>query len=200
LFKYTRDELGVVPLGGVFSKYLNAHETAILLALVKSVTPRVIIEFGCNQGITAKRLLDNLPGLQKYIGIDVLPGHRATLPCQQGETPVNAGCYAADDARFFLLLARSQMLRTGHLEAADAVFIDGDHSESAVLHESRLARRLVRTPGLIVWHDYSNPHVEVTHALDQLQREGWPINCVENSWLAFMRVENRDADQAARKR
>jgi predicted O-methyltransferase YrrM len=188
LHKFTREELGVVPLSGVFSKYLNAHETSILLALVKSVAPRVMIEFGCNQGITAKRLLDNLPGLQKYIGIDVLHGHRATLPCQQSETPVNAGWYAADDARFFLLLARSQMLRTGHLEACDAVFIDGDHSEHAVLHESRLARRLIRAPGLIVWHDFGNPHVEVTHALDHLQREGWPINCVEGSWLAFMEI------------
>jgi predicted O-methyltransferase YrrM len=198
LFRYTRDELGVVPLTGAFSKYLNAHETAILLALVNSVAPRVMIEFGCNQGITAKRLLENVPSLQKYIGIDVPHGHRATLPCQQSETPLNAGWYAADDPRFFLLLARSQSLRSGYLEPCDVVFIDGDHSEAAVLHESRLARRLVRTPGLIVWHDYSNPHVEVTHALDHLQYEGWPINCVENSWLAFMRVENRDADQTAR--
>jgi predicted O-methyltransferase YrrM len=198
LLKYTRDELGVVPFDGAFSKYLNAHETAILLALVKSVAPRVMIEFGCNQGITAKRLLENVPSLQKYIGIDVPHGHRATLPCQQSETPVNAGCYAADDERFFLLLARSQMLRSGHLEPCDAVFIDGDHSEHAVLHESRLARRLVRAPGLIVWHDYSNPHVEVTHAIDQLRYDGWPINCVENSWMAFMRVENHDAHQTAR--
>jgi predicted O-methyltransferase YrrM len=190
LRSYAKADLGVVPLRGAFSTYLNACETAILLALVKPVAPRVVIEFGCNQGITAKRLLENLPTLEKYIGIDVPFGHRATLPCQQTETPVNAGWYAADDQRFFLLLSRSQFLRSGHLEPCDVVFIDGDHSEEAVLHESRLARRLVRAPGLIAWHDYSNPHVEVTRALDRLHDEGWPINCVENSWLAFMRVEN----------
>jgi predicted O-methyltransferase YrrM len=189
LRKFTRTDLGVEPLSGAFSKYLNMHETAILLALVKSVAPRVMIEFGCNQGITAKRMLENLPTLERYIGIDVPFGHCATLPCQQTETPVNAGWYAADDERFFYLETRSQMLRTGHLEPCDAVFIDGDHSEHAVLHESRLARRLVRAPGLIAWHDYSNPAVEVTRALDQLVYDGWPINCVEGSWLAFMRVE-----------
>ena len=82
------------------------------------------------------------------------------------------------------------MLRSGHLEACDAVFIDGDHSELAVLHESRLARRLMRGRGIIVWHDYGNNAVEVTHALNRLHNEGWPISCVEHSWLAFMRVEN----------
>jgi predicted O-methyltransferase YrrM len=191
LRRFTRAELSAaVPLAGPTSKYLNAHETAILLALVRSVNPRVMIEFGCNEGITAKRLLENLPTLQRYIGIDVPFGNKPTLECQSTETPVNAGWRAADDPRFFCLEARSQMLRTGHLEACDAVFIDGDHSEAAVLHESRLARRLIRGRGIIVWHDYGNNAVQVTHALNRLHNESWPISCVEHSWLAFMRVEN----------
>jgi hypothetical protein len=95
-----------------------------------------------------------------------------------------------------LLTKRSQLLRTGHLEPCDAVFIDGDHSEAAVLHESRLARRLIRGAGIIVWHDFSNPAVEVTQALSRLDDEGWPINCVEQSWLAFMRVEDGHAEAA----
>ena len=188
--KFTRVELGTVPLGGPTSRYLNAYETSILIALVKSVRPRVMIEFGCNEGITAKRLLESLPTLQKYIGIDVPFGNKPTLACQSSETPANPGWAAAADPRFFYLEARSQMLRTGHLEACDAVFIDGDHSELAVLHESRLARRLMRGRGIIVWHDYGNNAVEVTHALNRLHNEGWPISCVEHSWLAFMRVEN----------
>lgn len=192
LLKCTQADLGIVPIHGRFSKYLGAHEVAILHALIRPLAPRVMIEFGCNEGITAKRLLDNLPTLQRYIGVDVPPDHVATLSCQQGETPTNAGWYAADDPRFFLLECRSQFLRTGHLEPCDVVFIDGDHSEKAVLHESRLARRLVRAPGLIAWHDYSNSAVEVTQALDYLHDDqGWPIVAVEGSWLAFMRVEKR---------
>ena len=195
--KFTRAELGAaVPLAGPTSKYLNGYETAILLALVRSVAPRTMIEFGCNEGITAKRLLENLPTLQKYIGVDVPYGNTPTLSCQINETPISAGWYAADDPRFFYLEARSQMLRTGHLEPCDAVFIDGDHSEAAVLHESCLARRLIRGTGIIVWHDFSNPAVEVTQALNLLHDEGWPINYVENSWLAFMRVEKSDGSES----
>ena len=190
--RFTGTDLGVAPIKGPFSRYLNAHETALLVALVKSVAPKVAIEFGCNLGITGARLLDNVPTLEKYIGIDVPPDHVPSLQCQRDEVPTVAGCYAAHDERFYLLTARSQFLRTGHLEPCDAVFIDGDHSEKAVLHESRLARRLIRGAGIIVWHDFTNPAVEVTQALNRLHDEGWPINCVENSWLAFMRVENAD--------
>jgi predicted O-methyltransferase YrrM len=167
---------------------MTPHETAILVALVRSVAPRVMIEFGCNAGVTAGRLLENVPTLQRYVGIDVPFDHVTTLRCQQSEVPVNAGAHAADDERFFLLTVRSQTLRTGHLEPCDAVFIDGDHSEAAVLHESRLARRLLRPGGIIVWHDYQNPSVEVTQTLDRLHGEGWAIDCVEDSWLAFLRA------------
>jgi hypothetical protein len=138
-----------------------------------------------------------LTTLERYIGINVPYGYDPTLANQRNEVPVNAGWYAADDPRFFLFIARSQFLRTGHLEPCDAVFIDGDHSEQAVLHDSRLARRLIRTAGIIVWHDFTNAAVEVTDALARLHDDGWPINCVEGSWLAFMRVEKSDADLTA---
>ena len=111
--KFTRVELGAVPLGGPTSRYLNAYETSILIALVESVRPRVMIEFGCNEGITAKRLLESLSTLEKYIGIDVAFGNKPALACQSSETPANPGWAAAADPRFFYLEAPSQMLRTG---------------------------------------------------------------------------------------
>jgi predicted O-methyltransferase YrrM len=190
LKKYTSAELGVTPIRGPFSKYLNWNETAILVTLVKSVAPKVMIEFGCNRGTTAARVLDNVPTLQRYIGVDVPANYETRLACQRSEVPDVAGC-DVDDVRFFVLLADSLEVRGFYLEPCEAVFIDGDHSEAVVLHESKLARQLIRDRGIIVWHDYSNKAVEVTQVLDFLHdNEGWPIECVENSWLAFMRVEN----------
>jgi predicted O-methyltransferase YrrM len=179
---------------GPFSEYLGANECSILIDLVKSVRPRVMIEFGCNLGITAKRVLENVPTLEKYIGVDVPAGHLTTLVCQLGEVPQSAGCYA-DDARFHLLSSPTQELEAGDLEPCDAVFIDGDHSFPAVTHESLIARDLVRPGGIIVWHDFQNPSVEVTETLVSLCEQGWPIVGVRNSWLAFMR-RPRDAYQA----
>jgi predicted O-methyltransferase YrrM len=170
-----------------FSRYLSGHETSILVDLVKSVSPRVMIEFGCNAGITAKRVLESVPTLERYIGVDVEPDHVPTLSCQAAEVPAQAGAFAADDPRFFLLSSPSIRLNGDDLEPCDAVFIDGDHSDEAVTYESYMAEELVRRAGIIIWHDYGNPAVEVTRALERLAADGWPIKSVEGSWLAFMR-------------
>lgn len=184
-------------ISGTFSKYLGSVECSILIDLVRSVSPKVMIEFGCNSGITAKRVLDNVPTLKKYIGIDVAPEHITSLICQLDEVPQSAGCYA-DDSRFYLLTSPTQDLSTDNLEPCDAVFIDGDHSFAAVIHESLIAKVLVRPGGIIVWHDFQNPSVEVTAALMSLYEQGWPIVSIRNSWLAFMRIGDHDVTQANR--
>ena len=180
-------DLGVRPVFGVFSKYLNAQETAILVSLVRSVRPVTMIEFGCHAGRTAKVVLDNVPTLQRYIGIDVPADHVPTLACQMSEVSHTPG-YDVEDDRFRLLLAPSRSLVSENLEPCDACFIDGDHSIAAVLHDSHLAKALVRPGGIIVWHDFLNPAVEVTWALNCLRDQGWSIDDVDNSWIAFTRI------------
>jgi predicted O-methyltransferase YrrM len=179
--------LRVVPVRGPFSKYLGSQEVAILIALLRSVEPKVMIEIGCNRGITAKRVLENLPSLQRYIGIDVPPDHVPPLACQQDEIPDCPGSYAAEDDRFWLLIA-DKFSMLDDLEPCDAVFIDGDHSKSAVTRDSFLARALVRPGGIIIWHDVGNTGVEVTEVVEHLHHNGWPIQHVEGSWLAFCRI------------
>jgi predicted O-methyltransferase YrrM len=171
------------------SNYLSSYETAIVATLVNEVQARVMIEFGCNDGRTAKALLRGVPSLERYIGIDVEPGHRPALSCQNQETPTLAGIYAAADPRFLVLLKDSRMLTADDLEACNAVFIDGDHGKAAVEHDSRLARELLRPGGVMIWHDYGNGAVQVTEVLDRLHDdEGWPIARIGETWLAFMKT------------
>lgn len=172
-----------------YNPYLNENETSTLVSLIQSVSPRVMIEFGCNIGRTAKMILDTVTSLETYIGIDVPFDHEPTLRCQRQEIPYTPGWFAASDPRFYLLVREQGSLALGpiDLEFCDAVFIDGDHSERAVRHDSHLARKLIRPGGIIVWHDDGNPAVEVTQALSGLRDEGWPIQSVEGTWLAFMR-------------
>jgi predicted O-methyltransferase YrrM len=186
LQRVSQASIGAERIRGPVSLYLNRNETALLVALVRSVMPRVMIEFGCNLGFTAKRVLDNVPSLERYIGIDVPAGYETTLTCQQSEVPAIAGAYASD-ARFWLLTTEER-LTTDQLEPCDAAFIDGDHSEQGVIRDTDLARGLVRPGGIIVWHDAGNPAVEVTPVLERLSDQGWPIKHIENSWLAFVRT------------
>jgi predicted O-methyltransferase YrrM len=184
--QFTLSELEVKPVKGPFSKYMTPQETAILIKLIGSVSPKVVIEFGCNLGITARRILDNVPSIEKYIGIDVPSNHKPVLSCQIEEVSHAPGYFAHDD-RFQLLIEPSQDITLDKLEPCDAAFIDGDHSYDVVSRDSLLARHLLRPGGIICWHDYNNPSVHVTEVISELCANGWPIHCVENSWLAFMR-------------
>jgi hypothetical protein len=185
-----RDSIERPPIRSFPNLYLNDVETSILVALVKSVTPKVMIEFGCNQGRTAKIIMDNVKSLERYIGIDVPPGTEPTLSCQRNEVPRTAGLYAASDERFWLLVRERGSLGLGpqDLEPCDATFIDGDHSRAAVEHDSFLSRAIVRPNGIVIWHDAGNEAVEVTGVLERLSNQGWPITIIEGSWLAYMRV------------
>ena len=167
--------------------YLNEHETTLLVELVRDAAPKTMIEFGCNLGRTSDVLLKNVPTLQHYVGIDVPSFHRPTLPCQNSEIPDCAGFFARGDPRFELIIRDSRELGPQDLPPCEAIFIDGDHSAAAVRHDSELARAIVQSPGIIIWHDYGNEAVEVTAVIDQLSQQ-WPIKSMTNSWLAYLRI------------
>jgi predicted O-methyltransferase YrrM len=171
--------------------YLGVKETAVLVHMVRSVEPKVMIEIGCQRGVTARNILDNVPSIESYVGIDVEPEHMPTLSGQRSEVPSKAGIEAMADPRFDLIKpprGSADLTAADFGAKCDVVFIDGDHSTSVVLHDSMLARDLVRPGGLIIWHDYTNSTVEVTAVLDQLHKDGWPIVHIEGTWLAFMWV------------
>jgi len=186
----SRDSIEPACIRSFPNLYLNEVETAILVTLVTSVKPKVMIEFGCNQGRTAKIILDNVLSIERYIGIDVPPDHEPTLECQRSEIPRSPGIFAASDERFWLLVRDRGSAGIGpqDLESCDVVFVDGDHSDRAVTHDLHVARVLTRPGGIIVAHDYGNEAVEVTRAIDRLCDQGWPWQHIEGTWLAFMRL------------
>jgi predicted O-methyltransferase YrrM len=170
--------------------YMNDGELDLLVGLFAGVTPKAVLEFGVNTGITARAILENISGIEHYQGIDLEPGGITTLPGQWAEVSRNPGQLALPDKRFELILRPhgSFDLRPKNLISADAIFIDGDHSYGAVMHDTRLAYDLIREGGIIVWHDYLNPTVEVTQALNDLMtREGHRIYHIEGTWLAYQR-------------
>ena len=98
------------------------------------------------------------------------------------------GFLAASDPRFELIIrdCGSLELVPDDLPSCDAVFIDGDHSDAAVTHDSLLAAAIV-PQGIVIWHDANNGSVEVTQVLEHLRAQGWAIETVTGTWLAFCR-------------
>ncbi|WP_199621689.1 class I SAM-dependent methyltransferase [Paenibacillus alkalitolerans] len=147
-----------------------------LVAFSRTFHPKTVIEIGIQRGETAKCILENSPWIEKYIGIDLLPGARTSLPFQQGEIPAIAGEYVKNDPRVELILKPngSRDLSPEDLPAADLILIDGDHSYEGVLFDTLLARIIIRKGGIICWHDYGNSHVPgVTKLINELNiKEG----------------------------
>jgi|SRR6185295_15396293 len=172
-------------------RFFNAGELDRLVALVLSVSPRTMIEFGCNEGRAAATLLLNVPSIERYVGIDVLPGYVTIRECQRKEVPAEPGKYALEDPRFQLIVRPrgSFDLAPADLPLADVAFIDADHSRAGVLNDYDLAKVAVRQGGIIIFHDDNGlGAVEVSETLDELAACGAPIAHVANTWLAFERT------------
>jgi predicted O-methyltransferase YrrM len=170
---------------------MNPGELEVLIALVRSVHPKAVLEFGVNEGRTAKAILDNIPGIEHYQGIDVPLGYVPAKAVQANEVPAQPGHLVKSDPRFELILRQhgSHDLKVADLKLCDAAFIDGDHSFKGVMHDTALARRLVRGGGIIVWHDYHDlGTVDVRDVLDEFHKAGDDIVHVESTWLAFQLV------------
>jgi predicted O-methyltransferase YrrM len=170
---------------------MNKGELETLIALVRSVHPNHVVEFGVNVGRTAKAILVNVAGVESYTGIDVAPGYVPAKAVQRNEVPAFPGALVEDDSRFQLVIRPrgSLDLTAADLAPCDAAFIDGDHGREAVMHDTALARALVRQGGIIVWHDYHDlGTVDVKDVLEDMNRAGDTIVHVEQTWLAYERV------------
>jgi len=170
------------------SRYMGSADRQALLALVRGA--RHVIEIGVQAGDTAAFLLAALPDLEGYEGVDVLRGYRFARTNQASEVPGTPGARATRDPRFRLLLRPrgSFDLTAADLTRCDAVFIDGDHGREAVLHDTELARSVIRPGGVICWRDYGNPTTpDVRHALNEMRAAGRNIQKVAGTWIAFER-------------
>lgn len=189
----TKSELTLIPVNwlGLHRSYLNEGEMDVIAALLRSVCAESVVEFGCRDGRTAKVLLHNIPTLHRYVGVDVPMSYVPALDHQRSEMHPNPGALAFDDPRFDLIIhpRGSLDVKVGDFERVDACFIDGDHSEEAVMADSYKALCLVRNGGIIIWHDHFNGAVGVTNALNRLIKEKWPITHVKDTWLAYRYVE-----------
>lgn len=189
----SRSRLNLRPLDwtGLPRRFMNTSELETLIALVGSVRPRAVLEFGINTGRTAKAILANVPGIERYQGIDVTPGYVTSKAVQRREVPDKPGELVSSDRRFQMILSErgSLDLAPRDLQPCDAAFIDGDHGREAVLHDTRLARALVRPGGIIIWHDYHDlGNVDVREVLHEIAAAGAPIRHVQGTWIAYERV------------
>lgn len=189
-----QSELRILPIDWTNrpQRFMNPGELEVLIALIAMTRPKIVVEFGVNVGRTAQAILEYVPGIEEYVGVDVPFGYVTPKVVQREEVPEQPGHMVKDDPRFVLLLppgGSKQLTPVLLPQQSDAVFIDGDHSREGVLNDTMLALQTVRPGGLIIWHDYHTlGTVDVKAVLDEKYAQGWPLQHVENTWLVFMEV------------
>lgn len=173
---------------GLPTRYFNPGELEALLHLFESVDAKVIVEFGVNTGRNPAAAFLNIPGIEKYVGVDVTPDYITQMQCQRKEIPAQPGHLAANDSRFELIVRPTGTfeLTSDDLPRCDAVFVDADHSRAGVLNDRVLAQQIVRPGGIIIYHDDNEMTVvEVTETLNDLCDKGANIVHVAGTWIAY---------------
>jgi predicted O-methyltransferase YrrM len=169
--------------------FMTHRERETLVALLEFVRAQTVVEIGVQLGQCARIMLDRVPTIEAYVGVDVLPGYVTPVPEQQTECPQDrVGELVLMDPRFQLITKRngSLDLKAGDLPSCDVMVIDGDHSAAGVSYDTELAASVVRSGGLIVWHDYWPPFQNgVVEVLNALWERGCPIRHIEDTWLAM---------------
>ena len=166
--------------------YMIPGELELLLTLIESVNPTSMIEFGVNEGRTALAVLTIFSNITRYVGVDVAFDHQLEIPAQQCEVPQHPGHMVVGDRRFELIIRENDnVFDEVDFGLFDVAFIDGDHGYNAVIKDHKLAMRLVRKGGIIIHHDYTNPTVQSTEALDALYEQGHKLQHVKDYWLAY---------------
>lgn len=172
--------------------FMSMRERSILAGLLNDVKARTVVEVGIQRGQCARVLLENVPTIESYFGIDVEADYVTSVPAQQTEIPDVAAELVRSDPRVTLCIRPSGSLdlAPNEIPRCDVMIIDGDHGEAAVRHDSQLAFARVRVGGLILWHDYW-PEFEgssVVRVINELYENGYAIRHIPETWLAICRL------------
>ena len=170
--------------------FLIRNDLPFLLGIVEKFKPRNFVEFGLNKGYTAKIILDFAPWIEKYYGIDVLPGFKTGIDYQQREIPLEAG-KACSDSRLIKIVTKngSEDVTPEMISCVDMAFIDADHSYEGVKRDTEIVEQAMKSGGVIIWHDYFMMRTQVKKFIDERIEKGNNVCIVKCTNMCFEIVD-----------
>lgn len=166
---------------------MNSEDLTAIMELLWQVQPESMLEIGINEGRTAKQILDHVPSIKKYVGVDLSDKgiHDDYSKNNAHIIPEIPERYALPDPRFsyFLRPHGSFDVTAEDLGKFDVVFVDGDHMLWGIMHDTGLAKRCATK--LIIWHDYTD--LEAKPFIDFL-RSYLPIVHRVGTSVAFSKI------------
>lgn len=184
-------------------------ESSILVSLIKLTNATALFEFGTFMGATTLLLAENTAPHAQVVTIDLPPttstaqsdnqradvlkdGHANDAFLSDTFNAQGARCIkranASVQGKISQILENSLDLDVqarGFSGQFDFVFIDGGHAHHIVQRDTENAYRMLKTDGVVVWHDYASAiHDEVTLFLNAHGAQRHIVH-VANTMIAF---------------
>ena len=166
-------------------------ECAALAALSRLVEAKRVFEFGTYKGVSTTQLALNVATGGMVFTLDLPEDHPAySLPIPKPEEQQ----IAAEGGKGILiprdLLDRVTFLtsdsatfdETPYLDTMDLVFVDGAHSYEYVKNDTEKGWRMLRSGGILAWHDCVPSHRDVVKYIKEC---GFKSKLVKGTALAF---------------
>jgi tRNA A58 N-methylase Trm61 len=170
---------------------VSPMECAALAALSRLVGAKRVFEFGTYKGVSTTQLALNVGDGGMIFTLDLPEDHPAyTLPIPKPEERQ----IAAEGGKGILiprdLLDRVTFLRSDsavfdespYFGSIDLVFVDGAHSYEYVKNDTEKGWRMLRSGGVLAWHDCNAQHRDVVRYIKEC---GFDVKLVAGTALAF---------------
>ncbi len=172
---------------------VSPMESLALAALSQHCNAKRIFEFGTYKGVSTTQLALNVGPEGIVFTLDLPEDHPAySLPIPKPEEREIAsergkGILIPADLldRVSFLRSDSASFDTGpYLNSMDLVFVDAAHSYEYVKNDSEKGWEMLRTGGVLAWHDCNANHPDVVR---YLKDSGHRVSLVTGTALAFTR-------------
>jgi predicted O-methyltransferase YrrM len=130
-------------------RVMQPSELQVLSALVRTIRPARIFEFGTCLGFSTLHLALNSPDECLVYTLDLPPG--------LDRTPHDERIYGGrrECAKIRELLGDSlEFDFTPYFGQMDLVFVDGNHAAPFIRSDTKNALKMLSPEGVVVWHDY----------------------------------------------
>lgn len=156
---------------------ISLVEAAALTALIHKINAKRIFEFGTYKGVSTTQLALNLPHDGMVFTLDLPEDHPAyslAIPKvaeQQIAAEKGKGILIPHDLGEKVTFLRADSAKfdtTPYRESIDLIFVDGAHSYEYVKNDTVKGLEMLRSGGIIVWHDCTPSHPDVVRYLRAL--------------------------------
>ncbi len=170
---------------------VSVLEYTCLIALMKRAKATRIFEFGTYMGASITQIALNLPPESVIYTLDLPENTASTLLSipDPHEVAIAAetckGALIPSDLKQRITFLRQDSAAfddAPHAGKIDFVFVDGAHSYDYVKNDSEKGWRMLRSGGIIVWHDFRTPDPDVVR---YLLESSYQPSRILNTSLAF---------------